>query len=137
MDAGSFKKYIKERYGLGLKDYVFEDKKGIVRIFSKQVMSSKVKGIRGFPAYDGNTTHYFSTLFGNLAKSGTMELNNETAGLLLSEQEIDADVPDGEYIGILNNKGCCTVLVKEKKAKAYLPALLKRRKMVREPRVFG
>jgi hypothetical protein len=134
MDAGSFKKYIRERFGLELKDYVFEDKKGMVRVFSKQVMGSKVKGTRGFPAYDGATTHYFSTLFGALAKSGTIELNEDNANALLSEEEITKEVPDGEYIGILNNRGCCTILVKENKARAYLPALLKRRKMVREPR---
>jgi hypothetical protein len=134
MDAGSFKKYISERYGLELKDYVFEDKKGMVRVFSKQVMGSKVKGTRGFPAYDGATTHYFSTLFGALAKSNVMEIDDNAAQSLLSEQEITANVPDGEYIGILNKKGCCTILVKENKARAYLPALLKRRKMVREPR---
>jgi len=128
MDAGSFKKYIRERYGLELKDYVFEDKKGMVRVFSKQVMSSKAKGIRGFPAYDGATSHYFSTLFGSYAKNNTIELDEDDAKALFSENEIAVDVPDGEYIGILNDNGCCTVLAKEKKARAYLPSLLKRRK---------
>ena len=128
MDAGSFKRYIKERYGIELKDCVFEDKKGMVRVFSKQVMSSKTNGIRGFPAHDGNMTHYFSTAFGNLAKSSTMELDKDTAEILLSEGEITVDLPDGEYIGMLNNNGCCTILVKDKKANAYLPSLLKRRK---------
>ncbi|MCX6773899.1 MAG: hypothetical protein NTY68_02760 [Candidatus Micrarchaeota archaeon] len=128
MDAGSFKKYINERYGLELDDYVFEDKKGMVRVFSKQVMGSKIKGVRGFPAYDGATTHYFSTLFGSSAKNNTMKLDDDSANALFSENEISVDVPDGEYIGILNNKGCCTILAKDKKAKAYLPSLLKRRK---------
>jgi hypothetical protein len=128
MDAGSFKKYIRERYGIELKDCVFEDKKGMVRVFSKQVMSSKINGIRGFPVYDGATTHYFSTLFGSLAKTGIMKIDKGAAEILLGEGEIAADVPDGEYIGMLGNRGCCTILVKENRAGAYLPSLLKRRK---------
>jgi len=128
MDAGSFRKHISERYGIELGDHVFEDKKGIVRVFSKQVMSSGIRGMRGFPACDGATTHYFSTMFGHLAKSNAIRMDESDAALLLDGKEIAADVPDGEYIGLLDNKGCCTMMVKNKRARACLPALLKRRK---------
>ena len=128
MDAGSFKKYMEERFGIRPSGTVFEDKDNMVRVFSKRLMSSPVKGIRGFPAWDMGTTHYFSTMFGNLAMRNFVELKKEDAEALVSEKTMRSDLPDGEYIGRTKGKGACTMDVKKGEARAFLPALLKDRK---------
>jgi hypothetical protein len=128
MDAGAFKRYMEERFGIRQSGTVFEDRNGMVRVFSKQIMSSPIRGSRGFPAYDMATTHYFSTMFGHLAMRNFVELKKEDAEALVSGKEIKLGLSDGEYIGRLNERGICTIEIEKGIARAHLPKLLKRNK---------
>ena len=128
MDAGEFKRHMEARFGIKQAGIVFEDKNGMVRVFSKQVMSSPIKGSRGFPACDTATSHYFSTMFGHLALRNFVELKKEDAESLVSGNEIKVDLPDGEYMGRVKERGVCTIEMEKGIARAHLPKLLKRNK---------
>jgi hypothetical protein len=128
MDAGEFKRHMEQRYGIRPSGIVFEDKNSMVRAFSKQLMSSPVKGMRGFPVCDAATTHYFSTMFGHLALRNFVELKKQDAEALASGKEIKIDLENGEYIGRFNGRGVCTIEIEKGVARAHLPKLLKRSK---------
>jgi hypothetical protein len=126
MDAGEFKRHMEQRFGIRPDNVVYEDKNSMVRVFSKQLMSSPIKGSRGYPAFDGAASHYFATMFGHLAMRNFIDLKKQDAEALVSGKSMKLDLPDGEYIGKLGNRGVCTIEIENRTARAHLPKLLKR-----------
>lgn len=112
MNVKTFKKYLKQFNVKG--KFVFqEDKKGYIKVISKEIMSVKIRGEKGIYVYkNGITKGFISALNPNHRK---IDLTKDQIMMLGEGKELNINLEDGEYIGsykgvsvlplyVLNNK---------------------------------
>ncbi len=92
------------------KSIFFEEKKEGIRIASKSLMSAKIKGKRGFIAYNNELTQPFVMAFGAYSKK-RIELSDEEF-LLVAEGKPFNSRKEGDCIAFYKNFPVCVVSVK-------------------------